>query len=545
MKSPDKRGHNVTRVSPLASPKNINLKNEKKNNPTDKGNHCVVHKDEGKNKVKTNIKEISDKNIINRKMKEKHMNIKNKENEIMITSEGNKKKKIINKNCSSTIINMEKDDLNMNKLSPHFIENNRNNFDTNLTKRRVNINKVKNYKKAEEYHRAKTVEARGKTKNDSLLYENNKKESCKTKKSKSFHTINYQNKENDFMNSSYSSLCNDDILGPYYETDINVENRYEETNEINKEEIENIKNKILNKYNNLTSEYNNKLQMLIYSSMNKNLKIKYDRESIYAFMKLAYKCSDYKYAIGCAILLLLDRLNNQQIELKEIEKEEIENTINSYNYYNIMSYKYAFRVFYKNYTLSLKGKKCEETNEFSNSSTNGSSIYIKKNICKNIRFKIKKEFLLNCEVIINIVNCIISTIPNDNENKIFYIHLNANQYKIVSNITDTGVKYKYEQLAKHAYKKAFELASIHLQPIDINFLSVASHYIYFLYSNLECEQKALKICIDVFDKSSNLLDQIEDDKQADKCARILSKMRYNIKRWSKKLNKNSILFLKF
>ncbi|SCM04708.1 14-3-3 protein, putative [Plasmodium chabaudi chabaudi] len=545
MKSPDKRGHNVTRVSPLASPKNINLKNEKKNNPTDKGNHCVVHKDEGKNKLKTNIKEISDKNIINRKMKEKHMNIKNKENEIMITSEGNKKKKIINKNCSSTIINMEKDDLNMNKLSPHFIENNRNNFDTNLTKRRANINKVKNYKKAEEYHRAKTVEARGKTKNDSLLYENNKKESCKTKKSKSFHTINYQNKENDFMNSSYSSLCNDDILGPYYETDINVENRYEETNEINKEEIENIKNKILNKYNNLTSEYNNKLQMLIYSSMNKNLKIKYDRESIYTFMKLAYKCSDYKYAIGCAILLLLDRLNNQQIELKEIEKEEIENTINSYNYYNIMSYKYAFRVFYKNYTLSLKGKKCEETNEFSNSSTNSSSIYIKKNICKNIRFKIKKEFLLNCEVIINIVNCIISTIPNDNENKIFYIHLNANQYKIVSNITDTGVKYKYEQLAKHAYKKAFELASIHLQPIDINFLSVASHYIYFLYSNLECEQKALKICIDVFDKSSNLLDQIEDDKQADKCARILSKMRYNIKRWSKKLNKNSILFLKF
>ncbi|CXI52802.1 14-3-3 protein, putative [Plasmodium berghei] len=436
---------------------------------------------------------------------------------------------------------MEKDDLNANKLSPHLMESNRNNFDTNLAKKRANINKIKNSKKIEEYYRAKTVDARGKTKNGSLIYENNKKE--KTKKSKSFHTINYRSKKNTFLNSSYSSICNDDVLGAYYEMDIHVENRCEENNEINKKEIENIKNKILNKYNNLTSEYNNKLQMLIYSNMNKNLKIKLNRESIYTFMRLVYKCSDYKYAIGCAILLLLDRLKNQQIELKEIEKEEIENTINSYNYYNIMSYKYAFRIFYKNYTLLLKGNKCEEKNEFSNC-TNSPTIFVKKNICKNIRFKIKKEFLLNCEVIINIVNCIISTITNDDKNKIFYIHLNANQYKIVSNITDTGVKYKYEHLAKNAYKKAFELASIYLQPIDINFLSVASHYIYFLYSNLECEQKALKICIDVFDKSSNLLDKIEDTKQADKCSRILSKMRYNIKRWSKKLNKNSILFLK-
>ncbi|CDU85059.1 14-3-3 protein, putative [Plasmodium yoelii] len=539
MKSLDKRAHNITRVSPLASPKNINLKNEKKNNSTDKGNHCIVHKDEGKNKLKTNIKEISDKNIINRKMKEKYIN---KENEIMITSEGNKKKKIINKNCPSTIINMEKDDLNTNKLSPHFMESNRNNLDTNLSKKRANINKIKNSKKNEEYHRAKTDDSRGKTKNDSLIYENNKRE--KTKKSKSFHTINYRSEQNTFLTSSYSSICNDDVLGPYYETDINIENRCEGINELNKKEIENIKNKILNKYNNLTSEYNNKLQMMIYSNMNKTLNIKLDREGIYTFMKLAYKCSDYKYAIGCAILLLLDRLKNQQIELKEIEKEEIENTINSYNYYNIMSYKYAFRIFYKNYTLLLKGKKFEEKNEFPNNCTNSPTIFVKKNICKNIRFKIKKEFLLNCEVIINIVNCIISTIANEDKNKIFYIHLNANQYKIVSNITDTGVKYKYEQLAKHAYKKAFELASIHLQPIDINFLSVASHYIYFLYSNLECEQKALKICIDVFDKSSNLLDKIEDNKQADKCSRILSKMRYNIKRWSKKLNKNSILFLK-
>lgn len=256
---------------------------------------------------------------------------------------------------------------------------------------------------------------------------------------------------------------------------------------------------------------------------------------------MSYKYADYNYSLACAILLLIDRLNYPDIELNENEKEGLENIFRSYSYHTILSYKYAFKAYHHN------DKDTNNNNDHKNNHNNNNNcitFQVKKNICKSIRHKIKNQFLLNSEAIINLINCIFYTIKEE-RNKFFYTYLNANQYKIISDMTETGVKYKYEQLAERTFKRALDLGMIYLKPTDINFLNLASSYIYFLYFNLGYEQKALNICIDIFDKSSNILDEIEDKDHAHKCLEILSKMRHHIKRWSKKLNKNSILFLTF
>ncbi|GAB68470.1 hypothetical protein PCYB_133440 [Plasmodium cynomolgi strain B] len=226
-----------------------------------------------------------------------------------------------------------------------------------------------------------------------------------------------------------------------------------------------------------------KPQNLVKSSGNADLNVCLNRESVHSFLRLSYKYRDYEYCVGFV-------MGDDPSEKKTLQNEK------------------------------------------------------RKNICRSIRGIIKDKFLLNCEAIINVVNCILCTI-NEEKEKIYYTHLNANQYRTISDITETGVKYKYEQLARETYKKAFELAQVHLVPTDVHFLQLASRYISFLYFNVGKEQLALKICTDVFDRTADELGNMEDEGEADKCLQILSRMRYNIKRWSRKLHGNSILFLDF
>ncbi|CRH03914.1 conserved Plasmodium protein, unknown function [Plasmodium relictum] len=510
----------------FSSKKSTFLPNEVNSFINEKEFHKSLKK-ENENKPKNSTKKNSEKNILDKKIKDKIMNSKNKDKEKIANEKSNKKEKNTKSKKKERGINNISNNSNTNKenssikaLSPNVIESNRNNHDYNLTKKKTNLNKTTNTKK-NVLNKSKTAESKLKAKNSSNDDIKKTHDKSKTKTDKSIQNI-VNHTEIGYRTTQLK-------LSDYSDNDSNVENLSVEY-EIDKEEkIKNIKDKILQKYNNLLETYSNNVKSLINSNVNGSIKVEFTRETIYNFLNTTYKYSDYNYSVTCAILLLLDRVNHPEVELTEKEKEGLENTLRAYSYHSIISYKYTFKFYHKKDTI------IEQDGNY--------NLQLKRNICKNTRLKIKTQFLLNCEVIINLINCILYTI-NEEQNRIYYIYLNGNQYKIISDITETGVKYKYEQLAQEAYKKALDLGKKYMQPTDVNYLHLASSYIYFLYFILGYEQKALKLCIEIFDKSSCLLDKI-DHENADKCLQLLSKMRYNIKRWSKKLNKSSILFLTF
>ncbi|SOV82650.1 14-3-3 protein, putative [Plasmodium sp. gorilla clade G3] len=452
----------------------------------------------------------------------------------------------------------------------------------NLMRKKILLNKIKSPKDFVQFRKAKTVEGNVKIKNHVLFNDTKKNGKEKIKNlSRTYQTIDDHrlngSKKNKKKKIHYNNLINypKKTNLPLEATTYSDEDNFisEKIEKETEEKIKYIKDKILNKYKDLFETYNNAIKVLI--STNEELKVELNRETIYTFLKMSYKYADYNYSLACAILLLIDRLNNPDIELNDNEKEGLENIFRSYSYHTILSYKYAFKAYHHddketnnnngptnnyndnhnhnhnnnhnhNHNNNHNHNQNHNNNHNNNNNNNNNCItlQVKKNICKSIRHKIKNQFLLNSEAIINLINCIFYTIKEE-RNKFFYTYLNANQYKIISDMTETGVKYKYEQLAERTFKRALDLGMVYLKPTDINFLNLASSYIYFLYFNLGYEQKALNICIDIFDKSTNILDEIEDKDHAHKCLEILSKMRHNIKRWSKKLNKNSILFLTF
>ncbi|EUD65903.1 hypothetical protein C922_03627 [Plasmodium inui San Antonio 1] len=302
-----------------------------------------------------------------------------------------------------------------------------------------------------------------------------------------------------------------------------------------KEKVQKMKNKILKMYSDLFVHHFRRSQKLIKSSGNADLNVFLNRESVHSFLRLSYKYGDYDYCVGFVMVLLLDRLTNAEVELTPGERDDLENAVRAYNYHTLLAYRGTFKAYHK-----FASNAGDDDASVKKTLQNGK----RKTICSSIRAIIKDKFLLNCEAMINMVNCILSTI-NEEKEKIYYSKLNANQYKTISDITETGVKYKYEQLARETYKKAFELAQVHLVPTDVHFLQLASRYISFLYFNVGQEQLALEICTAVFDRTTDQLTNMQDEGEADRCLQILSRMRYNIKRWSRKLHGNSILFLDF
>ncbi|KAI4835776.1 14-3-3 protein [Plasmodium brasilianum] len=587
MKSTDIHAHIRNSASSFFSSKkkSIILSNEKNGLSNKKENYHKNSKEEGKNKIKMNTKKETETNIVNRIMKDKNVNARNQVRDKMMEGEKNVCSKKREKGINNIYYNINNnsndvDDPNDKDELPPSVEIHRNNCGVNLTKKRTNLNRIKNSKKQTEQNKEKSFE------NNKVRINNNSSNAAAATTITSAATAtaatttaaitatssHYQNRKigkgKAKMSKSFQELNDRKLTPPCSETqsnsprifsknddDYDIDVHYDENGMEKEENIKIKKKKILEKYSDLFAECINKIKALVRSSTNENLNVKMNRKSIYNFLKVSYKCSDYNYAIVCAILLLLDRLNNPEEELNEMEKEDLENTLRAYSYHCMISYRQTFKAYHhhsdSNYNNMNRSNNVNGVNNNNNAlpKKEASEECImdpvkKKNICNSIRLKIKNDFLLNCEALINIINLIFSTIDED-KNKFYYIHLNANQYKIISDITETGVKYKYEHLANETYKKAYDIGQIYLQPVDINFLQLASHYINFLYFNLGYEQKALQISIEVFDNSCNLLEHIENTEKAYKCSQILTKIRYNIKLWSKKINKNSILLLTF
>ncbi|SBT45462.1 14-3-3 protein, putative [Plasmodium ovale wallikeri] len=589
MKPLEKRARRVVPSSSFVETKQRTVSQNEKSGlfSSGKENYRKTVGGEGKNKLIINVMTVTQTNSENAKGKENLSKTRGQEGKTgagevvasktmageivagkMTKGENNNRKKEkdghakrrekgVHSTHSSVNMNIDKEDFKVNNLSPQLLESYRSNFNANLAKKITNLSKIKNAKKHTEVNKTKTqLENKLREKNSSATYEMRRHCKSKPKVPKIVQTS-----DNPEQNVCSTIQFNNPRI--YSDIDINIENQCEEKvqtdkgenpsigenaqptqHEVNVEAVEDIKKKVFRKYKDLFGEHINNMRTIIYSRANEPLQVEMNRENIYNFLKLTYKYANYKSSIAYAILLLLDRLNNPETELEEKEKEDLESAIRAYSYHSAMSYKYAFKA-YHNRDERDDMKDGEKSGENGNGKDGQEShAQARKNICRDIGMKIKSQFLLNCEVIINIINCIFYTISEEKK-KIYYIYLNANLYKIISDITETGVKYKYEYLAKETYKKAFDLGQMYLPPIDLNFLQLASNYIYFLYFNLGHEKKALTICVDIFDKTSNLLDSIENHEKAEKCLRILSKMRYNIKRWSKKTNKNSILFLTF
>ncbi|CAA9990382.1 14-3-3 protein, putative [Plasmodium knowlesi strain H] len=345
----------------------------------------------------------------------------------------------------------------------------------------------------------------------------------------------------------------------YPRNDIEIINHGIEDEISRKEKVKKLKNKILKMYSDLFLHHFRRSQNLVKCSGNENLNVCLNRESVHSFLRLSYKYGDYEYCVGCVMVLLLDRLTNSEVELNLEERDDLENAVRAYNYHTLRTYRATFKAYHKCNQNNGANGNCHS--DHAKVVQDGDDMQYahnrddppgkktlqnakRKNLCRSIRTMIKENFLLNCEAIINVVNCILCTI-NEEKEKIYYTHLNANQYKTISDITETGVKYKYEQLARETYEKAFQLAQVHLVPTDVHFLQLASRYISFLYFKVGQEQLALRICTGVFDRTADELGNLQDEGEVDKCLQILSKMRYNIKRWSRELHGNSILFLDF
>ncbi|KJP89777.1 hypothetical protein AK88_00485 [Plasmodium fragile] len=571
MKAAERNAHVSNRRPPLLVTK------RKGANPTGHARQSSFKKptaEERKDALQINIKRADTANITDRTVKEKdtpmmlHKSDKKKDKAV----NGKKKDKGMHNatpphlSRSHRKNNTGVEKSHVRPSSPHLVESHRSEephhpvvsgnatvVETSSSKKKTtHLGKIKNSKRYTDFNKGKNI--------------NEEKEGIKSIVTSCETRVNCQGNSKlpqcaPLIEQGPQDAPDPTILGSdkiYSNNDIDIMNLCIEDEMNRKEKIQNLKNKILKMYSDLFLHHFRRSQKLVKSSGNANLNICLNRESVHSFLRLTYKYADYEYCMGCVMVLLLDRLTNAEVELSLGEKDDLENAVRAYNYHTLVAYRGTFKAYHKCASNSGTNEDCNSdhvkvvhdvkdvryTHDGDDVSTkktlhNGK----RKNICRSIRAIIKDKFLLNCEAIINVVNCIICTI-NEEKEKIYYTHLNANQYRTISDITETGVKYKYEQLAGETYKKAFELAQVHLVPTDVHFLQLANRYISFLYYNVGQEQLALKICTGVFDRTANELGNImQDQGEADRCLHILSRMRYNIKRWSRKLHGNSILFL--
>lgn len=423
----------------------------------------------------------------------------------------------------------------------------------------------------------------------------------------------------------------------------NLENMSVEDNidiEQNKKEVT---EKVLNKYKNSFDKYKETVIKIFQGDTSDSLKPNYTRSKLNHLLKLSWRCINFKLSVPCAILLLLDRLNNPETELTDNEKENIENNLRSYGNKVNNSYKYICKLQYKKTNKKQrnggndeekdeekdeeeeaedgqgeeeeekqeeegeendedqdideydvdderdeledeeetgkkkskkkklkrkqkqkqkqkedekgKGKekgstkkkshlKFQQQKELEVKEDSEEDLKMKKEIFNNLRINMKNIFLLNFEMCINLINCILYTIDHE-EQKVYFLHLRAQLYKFTSDITETAVKYKYEKLAQESYEEALVIANKCCEPTNISYLNLIYNYIYFLYFVTGEEQDALDLSKDAFEKATDALEQIENDENVEKCLQILSRMRYNIKRWTYKLHKDMLLYIKF
>ncbi|VWU51865.1 14-3-3 protein, putative [Hepatocystis sp. ex Piliocolobus tephrosceles] len=557
-------------------------KYERKSTYSEKMNYGKSIKEDIKNKTDLTTKKNSgifmseqkakakSANKVNNANQTNHPSFKIKDKEIIVSEKGKMKKEqtshIKKKEKESQNVSFNKNtnhdkenDIKKKNIVSKFLkiipteESRKHLFDVNFTKKKTNLNKIKKTKKSDSLQKMKTVgDVQIKMLSEKNVIDHKKTYKNKSKVLKCSQTTYYGKQSLESTSNSNKYKDSDDNISMTFSEKVEKQ-REQFLNDAEykkKIKIEKLKENINKNYKQLFTKYNNNIQELIYSKANAKLKIEINRETLYNFLNISYNYNNYEFALGCAILLLLDRVYNPSIELTEAARDDIENAIKSYSYHFIIAYKYSLKC-YKNGNNNNSDN--NNNNNNSNNNTTMSNLVIKekeenndtltkKNISKSITIKLKNDFLLNSEAIINIIKCICYTI-HDAKTEIYYIHLNANQYKLISDITETGIKYKYEQLAKEAYEKAFDLGKIYLQPLNLKLLYLTNKYIQFLYFNLGYEKKALKIGTEIFDRASNLLDIVENEEEAANLIQILTKLRNNIKSWSSEINKHSILFL--
>lgn len=485
--------------------------------------HEFENKGEGKNKQKVVTPKRGDLNSLNMKESLKEKALKGKDREKIPNSPKSvKREKLTNRkrgdNMITTTFNgMNKENNKQFVNSPRkYQEDQIINASVSVTRRKVVKAKMPVPKK--DSARGKSFRAKIKNRTP-ISGEGKKTDKHKYKKSKSvFNTIN-QTK----VNAQHSN----NKLSDYSENESVLENISIEHESYLEESKQKIKEKVLEKYRDIFKKYEEELCTVLKSEDSEEPQEELTRSCLNNIMNIALRCSEFTWASQSALMILLDRMNRPEMELLETEKANVESVLRMYGNRFMTSYKIVFKIHYK--------KAFKETNENSAS---------KKELFKKVRMKMKNTFLLYFEIVLNIIGCILQTVYSEDD-KIYYIHLKGQLYKLISDVSETGVKYKYEKLAQESYEEALVLADVHLKPTNMLYLNLVNNYIHLLYFTLVQEREALDICVHAFDKASNSLEELKDEEEIDKCLQILSRMRYNIKKWTKKINKNSLLFLNF
>lgn len=163
----------------------------------------------------------------------------------------------------------------------------------------------------------------------------------------------------------------------------------------------------------------------------------------------------------------------------------------------------------------------------------------KRDLSKEYKLKIENELRVSCKEILGLIEKhLMSTI--DTENQVFYLKMQGDYYRYLSEFTsDTASDHVFEN-AKMAYAQGYELARENLPPAHPLRLGLALNFSVFHYEILESPEVACEMA------KENLLNGEDDLQHMAEVARsdsalLLQLLRDNLRLWSTEMeNQNGL-----
>lgn len=163
----------------------------------------------------------------------------------------------------------------------------------------------------------------------------------------------------------------------------------------------------------------------------------------------------------------------------------------------------------------------------------------KRDLSKEYKLKIENELRVSCNEILGLTEKhLMSTI--DTENQVFYLKMQGDYYRYLSEFTsDTASDHVFEN-AKMAYAQGYELARENLPPAHPLRLGLALNFSVFHYEILESPEVACEMA------KENLLNGEDDLQHMAEVARsdsalLLQLLRDNLRLWSTEMeNQNGL-----
>ncbi len=182
--------------------------------------------------------------------------------------------------------------------------------------------------------------------------------------------------------------------------------------------------------------------------------------------------------------------------------------------------------------------KTQQSSQNTNNNNNNTSLLHQS--IKDYQNNISNKIIIHCDEVIELCDILLkNALKNEISYRaqVFYIKLKADIYRYLCEIdsidSNTTNNNNNAQICQELYLKAKNIATRHLDHIDIIYLSLALNYSVFCYEILDDVDQAHHIAKYAFDHAINELDSLNEDEYKD-VTLILQLIRDNIILWQNK-----------